>query len=389
MSTMNHLRRWVLTAMLVSGLIPAQAQELEPAMDIPVAPAEEAVVARAETLATPSRLAPISSTVKSTVNRAVAAANPRRIAGQVRTNYREGRFYATDYSVHSSPRAAAAASIKPLNMGANIRASLRNATSPINLVGSLIGPVTIELNRELATGGHISPSKLAHAFEPGAIAGGLAAGFAGDALGAAAQSALAGTMGPFGPVAGFVARPILSYSCYLLGSNFGTSVAHGKPSLKGALAQSMRQVDPARDTGALVGGSIGGVIGQVLIPIPVLGGVAGGIVGGLVGTQIANFIGHHGITGRIDQGAVAWLHRKADDLDGSGKPAVHGSDSAPQSDAASREAAAKKNSEALQDRFDSQLVMSHPVVAPAQQTFAPRAESTPDDAIGGDLVMAR
>jgi len=209
--------KWVaLVLALAAGLSPVCAQELEPAMDIP-APAVEQ---------TPPPISqPALSGVRNAIGRVATVASPGRVATQIRTNYADRRFYATDYTEHSSPVDAISHSFKPLDMGTNIRASLRNGTSPIALVGTLIGPMSMELERELVNNGRISPTKLIHAMEPGAIVGGLAGGISADVLGAAAQSALAGTMGPVGPVLGFLARPMIGYSAFLIGSNFGRSVA--------------------------------------------------------------------------------------------------------------------------------------------------------------------
>ncbi|MBI2943862.1 MAG: hypothetical protein HYY25_06650 [Candidatus Wallbacteria bacterium] len=376
---MTPSRILLLAALLTTVSAPARGQELEAAMDVPAATHLDGAPAAASSRR--RSLPPVSTALRQGVQRAAAAANPRQLATQVRTNYREGRFYATDYSVHSTPRSAVAASIRPLDVRANVRASVRNNMSPLSMVGSLIAPVSIELNRQIAVDGRVSPAKLARAFEPGAIAGGLAAGFAGDALGAAAQSALAGTLGPIGPVAGFVARPLISYSMFLIGSNFGSSVAHGKPSLEGALAQSMRQVDPVRDAGALVGGSVGAVIGQAIIPIPVVGSVVGGVVGGLVGTQIGNWIGTHGITGRADKGAVAWLRRQADRLDG-GEVRDDGGRKTPErpsGEPSSLPVAEGAGDDTLRDRFDGQLVMARPVVAAEEPLATVRPEIAPDE----------
>lgn len=327
--------------------------------------------------------------LRAAISGATRTLNPRNMGRQIQTNYRDHRFYATDYTQHSSIPSALARSIKPLNMGANVRASLRNNMNPLAMVGMLVGPLTMELNREISTDGRISPSKLVRAFEPGAIVGGIAGGFVGDAMGAAAQSALAGTMGPLGPVVGFVARPLISYSCFLLASNFGRSVAGGKPSFRGALAESFRQVDPARDMGTLIGGSVGAVIGQAIIPIPVVGSVLGGMIGGMAGSMIGNWLGRHGPTGALNQSAVSWLRRTADGLDGKDKPkpAVEETEGAA---AGGRE----KPETGPTERFDREYLLSHPVTprttAPsaAHRTRGTSSEVTPDAAILDDLVTS-
>ncbi len=326
--------------------------------------------------------------LRAAISGATRTLNPRNMGRQIQTNYRDRRFYATDYTQHSSIPSALARSIKPLNMGANVRASLRNNMNPLAMAGMLVGPLTMELNREISTDGRISPSKLARAFEPGAIVGGIAGGFVGDALGAAAQSALAGTMGPIGPVVGFVARPIISYSCFLLASNFGRSVSGGKPSFRGALAESFRQVDPARDLGTLIGGSVGAVIGQAIIPIPVVGSVLGGMIGGMAGSMIGNWLGRHGPTGALNQSAVSWLRRTADGLDGKDKPKPAAEETA--GGAGGRE----KPETGPTERFDREYLLSHPVTprttAPsaARRTRGTSSEVTPDTAILDDLVTS-
>jgi len=158
---------------------------------------------------------------------------------------------------------------------------------------------------------------------------------------------------------------------------------YGKPSLRSAFANSLRQVDPSRDTGALVGGSIGAVIGQAVIPVPVLGSIVGGVVGGMIGTSIGNFIGHHGVSGKADQGAVSWLHRMADRIDGN-----HATATAAPATAQPAPGSTKKDAGPV-ERFDTQYVMSQPTQP--LTTTAARAtgeEVTPSDALTDDLVMA-
>lgn len=250
--------------------------------------------------------------------RVTNALNPARMVRQVRTNYAEGRFYATNFTQHSTIRQAVATSLRPTDVKTNVKASMRGNMHPLQIVGNIAAPIGMEVQRQICTTGKLDFGKLGRALDPGAIIGGAVGSFAADAAGAAVQSGLA-SLGPWGAVAGFVARPLISYTGYLVGSNFGRSVAGGKPSFRGALAESMRQVNPMRDAGSLLGGSIGGVVGQAIIPIPVVGYIVGTVVGGVVGTVVGDFLGKHGPTGALNNALMSWLGRKADDIEGKGE----------------------------------------------------------------------
>jgi hypothetical protein len=357
-----------------------------PSVAVPaVAPVPAAAPVVPPAPAAPSSIAPGGTIgrLRAAISGATRNLNPRNLGRQIQTNYRDHRFYATDHTQHSSIPSAIARSIKPLNMGANVRASLRNNLSPLSMVGMLVGPVTMELNRELSTDGRITPSKLLRAFEPGAIVGGIAGGFVGDALGAVGAGRHNGPGG-----AGDWLRGPPDHQLLVLpaGLQTGRSVASGKPSLSGALAESMRQVDPARDMGTLIGGSVGAVIGQAIIPIPIVGSVLGGMVGGVAGSMIGNWLGRHGPTGALNQGAVSWLQRTADGLDGKDKPKPAEAETA--ANAGSRE----KQETGPSERFDRDVLLSQPVTprttAPsaARRTQGTSSEVTPDASMLEELV---
>jgi len=258
---------------------------------------------------------PAGANAQNLLQRLGAALNPLKAVDTVKTNYRDHRFYATDYTEHSSIRGAINRSIRPVDIRTNVKAAFRGNLHPLSLLGNLVAPMGMEIQKQVYEDGKIDPIKLVKRLEPGALIGGTAGGLVGDMAGAAVQSTLSRVGGPFGPVLGFVARPLVSYAGFLVGSNFGRTCAEGKPSLKNAFADSIRSTDPMRDAGALIGGSVGSVIGQALIPIPVVGGIIGSLAGGVVGSMIGNFLGHHGPTGDLNEAAQRWMKEKADQMD--------------------------------------------------------------------------
>lgn len=252
-----------------------------------------------------------------------AAVNPREILRQLnpahlyrtaRTNYREGRFYATDLSEHSSWRGALRQSFRPTDLRQNVRAAFLSKIHPARLAGNLLDPLGIELTRQLASGEGLNFGKLASSLHPVVIATTLVGGGIGDIGGAAVQSILA-RFGPVGATMGFVARPLMAFAGQLFSMNVGQGLVQGK-SVRGAIADSLRTIKPERDFGQMLGGVIGGTLGQVFIPIPLVGGIIGGTVGGIVGGLLGNLLKDVPGFSHLFGGMTRLLNRWADSIEG-------------------------------------------------------------------------
>lgn len=240
--------------------------------------------------------------------------SPSRMIQQARTNYREGRFYATDLTEHATWQQALRRSVRPTDLSANVRSAFLKGVHPARIVGNLFDPLTIELQRQIVGGEGLSVSRLVRSLNPVVIGTTMAGSLAGDVAGAAVQSVFAG-MGPIGAAAGFLARPLLGFSAQIFSYNVGKSVSEGK-SFKQGVAQALRDIRPGRDFGQMIGGVLGGVAGQVLIPIPVVGGIIGGMVGGMVGMVVGNLLENHGPTSRLMSWIKGGLSRLADRIEG-------------------------------------------------------------------------
>ena len=232
--------------------------------------------------------------------------------------WRNGRFIATDLTIHSTWQAALARSFRPVDMGANVRAAVIGNTNPIKLAGKVFDPLGIELQRELVSGQGLDAHRLLRALDPRMIAATAVGGGVGDIAGSVLQSALA-RLGPVGAAAGFFLRPSMSFAGQIFGMNVGDSIVNGNMSVKGATAAALRQIKPGRDAGQLVGSVIGGTLGQVLIPIPIVGSIVGGMLGGTIGSWVGTKLAHVWPFNKLENAATAWFHHLADKLDGGEK----------------------------------------------------------------------
>ena len=250
---------------------------------------------------------------KNALRRALGTVNPVRWGKEVRRAYVQHEFLSTSYGKHANQRMAISSSIKSAPVGDNIKASLKAWRHPASYAGYLLAPLVMEGHRQLKYEGKIDGKKLRETMAPLPIAGAIGGAAMGDMAGATMQSAL-GSLGPLGHLAGFVARPVISFTGYFIGNNFGKSVQQGKPSFNKALADTMTQMNPLQFTTAVACGSVGGVLGQALIPIPVIGYIAGYALGGTLGTSIGTALGEHGPTGKWNKIMTAWMKRQAERL---------------------------------------------------------------------------
>lgn len=239
--------------------------------------------------------------------------NPAHLYRTARTNYREGRFYATDLSEHATWREAMRQSFRPTDMRQNVKAAFLSKIHPARFVGNIFDPLGIELTRQLASGQGLDAWKLLTSMHPVVIATTMVGGGIGDVGGAAIQSVLA-RFGPVGATMGFIARPLLGFAGQLFSMNVGQGLVQGK-SITAAMADSLRNIKPERDFGQLIGGVIGGTLGQVFIPIPLVGGIIGGTIGGIVGGLLGNLLA--GVPGfsHLNRAITRALNRWADRLD--------------------------------------------------------------------------
>ncbi|MBI4861209.1 MAG: hypothetical protein HY815_13270 [Candidatus Riflebacteria bacterium] len=245
----------------------------------------------------------------------------RTVAGwpkTVRTNWKEGRFYATDLTEHPTWQAALKRSMMPVDMSANVKAAFLGKVHPVKLVGNLADPLGIELGRQIASGEGLDFGRLVKSLHPAVVAGTFAGGLAGDVAGAALQSLLA-KAGPVGAAAGFFLRPTVAFGAQVFGFNVGQGVAKGM-TFRSSLAQGLRDIRPGRDFGQLMGGTLGSLFGQVLIPIPVVGGIIGGMIGGTLGALIGSKLGQVGLTGTLERSVMGLLGRWADAIEGKSRP---------------------------------------------------------------------
>ena len=229
---------------------------------------------------------------------------------------RGGQHYATDLTKHDTVTGALKGAFEHQAAGQAVKGSLKSTCHPLAIAGQVAAPVALEGYRQLKEEKTIDVKRMGQAIKPHQVAGSTLGVIGGDALGAAAQSALSAFGGPAGKTAGLFVRPLITWSGYYLGRNAGKSLEEGKPSLKSAFADTMREINPAQFVSSVVCATAGGMIGQALIPIPVVGYIAGYAVGGVLGTMIGNVIGKHGPTGFLNKKLISWLHRKADDLEG-------------------------------------------------------------------------
>lgn len=223
---------------------------------------------------------------------------PIRTAAQ---NYRDRRFFATDNSVHTSPWQAIKRSVRPIDMQANVKAAMAQRFHWTRLIGAVVAPASIEIQRQITSGEGFSAGKMMAAVDPKVMATTMAGGVVGEVGGAMVQSGLA-KFGPLGALAGFVARPLISFGASMTGYNVGKNL--GKGSLRDALADGIREIEPGRDLGQIAGYTIGAVLLQALIPIPVLSGIIGGTIGGLIGGTIGNILAKGPLKGVSD-----WMKR--------------------------------------------------------------------------------
>lgn len=235
-------------------------------------------------------------------------------------------FFASDFTKHPSIEEALTHSLRPADAVTNVKASVRANLHPLALAGNVALPVILEARRELSEDGRIDPGTMVKEVKPAAIAGGVAGTVVADAAGAVVQSTLARCGGPVGPLAGFIARPMVTYAGYMIGSNFGKTAGEGRPSLRGAVAQSLRDVDPVRDVCSVAGANLGGVLGQAVIPVPVVGYIAGAVVGGVAGSFVGQALGHQGPTGSVNEGLQAWLRDRAREVERRAPPPRGGRD---------------------------------------------------------------
>lgn len=245
-------------------------------------------------------------------------ASPAHAVRTARDNWRAGRFFATDLSEHGSVRSAVKRSIFPTDPAANMRAALKSRFHWTRLIGAVVAPVTIELQRQITSGEGFDPRRLVQAMDPIVVATTMAGGVAGEVGGAWVQSSLA-RLGPWGALAGFVARPLISFGASIMGYNIGRNVGAG--GFRGALAGALREIEPGRDLGQIAGYTVGAVLGQALIPIPVLGAIIGGSLMGLVGGSLGTWLTKSGpLAGasRAIKRGLGWL---ADLIEGKGKKA--------------------------------------------------------------------
>lgn len=241
--------------------------------------------------------------------------SPKYLYNQARTNWREGRFYSTDLQgpgpggTHATWQAALKASLKPVDMRANVGAAVMGRIHPFRFAGNLIDPLGVELQRQISSGEGIKVGRLVAALNPVTIATTMVAGGVGDVAGAVVQSTLA-RFGPVGAGIGFFARPMIGFAGTIFGMNVGESMVNGK-NFKEAIAGSLRAIKPGRDGGQLVGGVIGGTLGQVLIPIPIVGGIIGGMVGGTIGAIVGTNLAKWGPFKWVEDKITGWFGRMA------------------------------------------------------------------------------
>lgn len=248
----------------------------------------------------------------------VRKVDPRAPVRTARDNWREGRFFATDNSVHPSPRAAIKRSMFPTDVRANVKAALTQRFHWTRLIGAVISPVSIEAQRQLTSGEGFNMKRLVQAIDPKVMATTMAGGVIGEVGGAMAQSALA-KLGPAGAIAGFVARPLISFGASIMGYNIGRNAGAG--SFRSAIAGGLREIEPGRDLGQIAGYTLGAVLGQALIPIPVLGGIIGGTIFGLIGGSVGNWLSKSGPLAGVSNWIKGGLGALADWIEGKKQPA--------------------------------------------------------------------
>lgn len=267
-----------------------------------------------------------------TLGALVRKADPRAPIRTAAQNYRDGRFFATDNSVHPSPWEAIKRSVRPIDMKANVRAAMAQRFHWTRLIGAVVAPASIEIQRQITSGEGLSASRMLAAVDPKVMATTMAGGVIGEVGGAMVQSGLA-KFGPIGAVAGFIARPLISFGASMTGYNVGKNL--GKGSLRKALADGVREIEPGRDLGQIAGYTVGAVLLQALIPIPVLSGIIGGTIGGLIGGTIGNMLAKgplKGVSNWMKRGLsrfADWIEGKKEDKPKiakgpAGLPVVHG-----------------------------------------------------------------
>jgi hypothetical protein len=207
-------------------------------------------------------------------------------------------------------------SLNPGPLGSSITGSLESTTHPLAIASRFVAPIAIEGIRQAREGEKLDVGKLKDSVEPAKIAGATAGVIVADVVGVAVQSGLGAAFGGAGQVAGAIIHPLITWSGYYLGNNFGASVQDGKPSAKKALADTLREINPVKFACTVAGATAGGIIGQALIPIPVVGYIIGSVVGQLVGSALGNVIGKHGAIGRVNKSIIEAQYKKADELEG-------------------------------------------------------------------------
>ena len=238
--------------------------------------------------------------------------DPRTPVRTAQQNWRDGRFFATDNSVHPSPWAAIKRSVFPIDVKANVNAAIKARFHWTRLIGAVIAPASIELQREITSGEGVSLKKMVAAIDPKVMATTMAGGMIGEVGGAMVQSTLA-KFGPVGAVAGFVLRPLISFWGSMTGYNVGKNLGKG---VRSAIAGGFREIEPGRDLGQVAGYTFGSVVGQALIPIPVLGAIIGGTIGSLIGGTIGNWLGKHGPLAGLNSWMKRGLNALADWIEG-------------------------------------------------------------------------
>lgn len=266
----------------------------------------ETVVEQGEVVKDESVKLLIVKTVKSAKNFA-GAPNLRRPEN--------GGSFSMDLTTHHSISGALKESIKPQPLGSSITGSIKATTHPLTLASHFAAPLAVEGYRQITEDKKLNGKKLAEAVEPEKILGATAGVIIADVAGAGAQSALGAVGGPGGQIAGVLVRPLITWSGYYLGRNFGASVKEGKPSVESAVADTLREVNPVKFVSTVASTTAGGIVGQALIPVPVVGYVIGSAIGGVAGSALGNIAGKHGPLAGTNKALIAWQHKKADEIE--------------------------------------------------------------------------
>ena len=255
---------------------------------------------------------------------AVHSGNPLAWIGEVRANYRNNNFYATDLTTHPTLEGALRRSMAPVDMAANVHSAIAQQFQPLNLAANVLFPIVSQIQRQVAATGSLDLAAIAKTLDPkvlaGSIGGSLAGGFLGGVAGASLQSALCG-LGPVGAAAGFVLNPLINFFMTSIGTQVGQHIGEGQ-TLRNSFGEAFREIQPIRDTGQALGTGLGYVIGQVLIPIPLVGGIVGSMIGGLVGATASEWLLKIPAVANLESAMRRGLGHFADWIEGKSKPAT-------------------------------------------------------------------